>query len=219
MIVEVLYAVPTGMEGDANLDGARSATGDEFVEIANPHNKPIQLLGYSIGDESQGDKGKLRFSFPALELKPGEVAVVFNGYGASWRGSVGDAKAAGKKNEAFAGAYVFTMRAASNKVAFNNAGDSVTLYSPAGKPVQIVRWGTSLTSGAGGGEGVLDEGVPDAQKCSVQRSGTKPGDAWRMHTELLQAPFSPGKYDLDVRANEPEKKEEQKPRDETQPVP
>jgi len=50
LITEVLYAVPTGDEGDADGDGLRSATGDEFVELINPHNRPIRLKGYVITD-------------------------------------------------------------------------------------------------------------------------------------------------------------------------
>lgn len=198
MIVEVLYAVPTGVEGDANKDGVRSATGDEFVELVNPHDKPLQLLGYSLSDESQGDKTKVRFTFPALELKPGEVVVVFNGYGSSWSGPVGDSKAPPpKKHPDFSDAYVFTMRVANSRAALNNSGDSVTLYSPENKPVQRVKWGTSAAS-ASLGEGVLDEIVPDAPKGSVQRIGVKPGDAWRAHSEISNVIFSPGRYDVDI---------------------
>lgn len=50
LITEVLYAVPTGDEGDADKDGDRSATGDEFVELYNPHDRPIQLKGYTVCD-------------------------------------------------------------------------------------------------------------------------------------------------------------------------
>lgn len=50
LITEVLYNVPPGPEGDANGDGVRSATGDEFVELINPHDKPINLKGYTLTD-------------------------------------------------------------------------------------------------------------------------------------------------------------------------
>lgn len=50
LITEVLYNVPTGEDGDASKDGIRSATGDEFVELVNPHSKPIQLKGYTLSD-------------------------------------------------------------------------------------------------------------------------------------------------------------------------
>jgi hypothetical protein len=60
VITEVLYAVPR--DGDADQDGKRSATGDEFVELVNPHDKPISLKGYSITDSKNpsftGEGGK-----------------------------------------------------------------------------------------------------------------------------------------------------------------
>ncbi len=67
LITEVLYAVPTGDTGDANGDGKRSATGDEFVEIVNPHDKPIDLRGYVIADKSMGKPGALKFVFPRVQ--------------------------------------------------------------------------------------------------------------------------------------------------------
>ena len=33
IICEILYSVPKGDEGDADQNGSRSATGDEFIEI------------------------------------------------------------------------------------------------------------------------------------------------------------------------------------------
>lgn len=50
MICEVLYAVPKGNEGDADQNGTRSATGDEFIEVYNPHAVPIELKGYVLSD-------------------------------------------------------------------------------------------------------------------------------------------------------------------------
>jgi hypothetical protein len=50
MITEILYAVPTGVRGDANADGERQTSGDEFIEIINPHDKPINLKGYRLRD-------------------------------------------------------------------------------------------------------------------------------------------------------------------------
>lgn len=50
LITEVLYSVPGGKSGDANKDGMRSATGDEFIELINPHDKPIELEGYRLTD-------------------------------------------------------------------------------------------------------------------------------------------------------------------------
>jgi Lamin Tail Domain len=203
LITEVLYAVPPGLDGDANKDGVRSATGDEFIELVNPHARPIQLVGYSLTDDAQTDKGKLRFTFPALELKPGERVVVFNGYGCSWSETVGDTKAAAAKpSMAFDGASVFSMRVTGNRTALNNAGDVLSLLTPANKPVHRLRWGTAAATGASE-PGVLDETLPDATRSSVQRAGVNPGDAWRLHTEFSKAPHSPGAFDADLVASAP----------------
>jgi hypothetical protein len=142
LITEVLYAVPTGSAGDANADGSRDATGDEFVELVNPHDRPIQLKGYTLRDRNPDDKGGVRFTFPAMELKPREVVVVFNGLNARWTGPVGDSdKAPAGPSERFGGAHVFTMRAASEMHGFGNGGDWVLLAAPDSKPVQCVTWG------------------------------------------------------------------------------
>lgn len=50
LITEVLAAVPSGPRGDASGDGLRDAVGDEFIELVNPHDKPIQLKGYTLVD-------------------------------------------------------------------------------------------------------------------------------------------------------------------------
>lgn len=50
LISEILAAVPSGPQGDASGDGTRQAIGDEFIELFNPHDKPIQLKGYTLVD-------------------------------------------------------------------------------------------------------------------------------------------------------------------------
>jgi hypothetical protein len=65
IITEILYAVPK--EGDADQDGKRSATGDEFIELVNAGDKPIQMRGYTLTD------GKSPAETPAkAEPKAGE---------------------------------------------------------------------------------------------------------------------------------------------------
>ncbi len=141
VITEVLYAVPT-YEGDANRDGTRQAVGDEFVELMNPHDRPIQLAGYTLTDRNPPDRGQVRFRFPSLELAPGEVVVVFNGFGCTWRGPVGDDRRAPPgRHDLFHDAWVFTMRSPSELTGFSNAGDWVLLRDPSGNPVSCIRWG------------------------------------------------------------------------------
>jgi len=191
IICEILYSVPKGEEGDADQNGSRSATGDEFIEIYNPHATPIDLKGYVLSDAAplkgpesdskrttrttpskkgkstsdsdatpgatpdapadgtnakppaKAKRSRLRFEFPALTLKPGETAVVFNGFESSAKGPISDGETAPKRNENFANAYVFTMGTKSQFAALANDGDCVTLFAPDGRAIQCVRWGTA----------------------------------------------------------------------------
>lgn len=150
LITEVLYNVPTGEGGDANKDGTRQVAGDEFVEIVNPHTKPIDLRGYTLSDMTALEKtsaGKpkgnaIHWTFPPLTLKPGQVAVVFNGNASTIPGPLGDSSCApAKGNDSFGGAMVFTMRQPTDRAAFANTADWVMLTAPDGQIVQLIKWG------------------------------------------------------------------------------
>lgn len=141
IISEVLYAVPT-YEGDANMDGVRDATGDEFIELFNPHDSPINLAGYMLSDRNPEGRGRLEFRFPPVTLEPGQCAVVFNGLNSIWRGPVGDSRrAAPAAHDLFHDAWVFTMRNTSAYVGLSNTADWVLLTAPDGTPIECVAWG------------------------------------------------------------------------------
>jgi hypothetical protein len=74
-IEEVLAAVPTGPEGDANGDGIRDAYDDEFVEIANRSADPVGLRGVELW---VNDRVKYRFDVTDC-LDTRGVIVVFSG--------------------------------------------------------------------------------------------------------------------------------------------
>lgn len=235
-ITEVLYAVPGRAEGDANKDGKRSSGGDEFVELVNLSDKPIDLKGYKLLDSNAWDAeqaakdakaspdgkpdakaptdakpspaGKpregaprervrfdapgehVRFVFPALVLKPGEVVVVFNGFESSVPGAVGDSAKAAGPNDQFAGAYVFTMKITSQYAAFGNDGDWVMLVDPDGSPVQTVRWGAPKVEAPAARGKTYD--APDGN-ASVQLDTAR--SAFVPHRERKgAAPYSPGVF-------------------------
>ncbi len=231
LITEVLYAVPKGDAGDANQDGRRSATGDEFVEVVNPHDKPINLKGYVICDAlplkgpdsdrpSKADKkpassgpapssgggaggvgekpkrSQVRFAFPDLTLKPGEVAVVFNGFESSIPGAVGDENSAAGRNEKFANAYVFTMRMKTQFASFANQGDCVALVAPDGRGVECVRWGTAAQDKKIPAASLVEE-APESNG-SVQRD--RPWGKFVSHRDLAgdagKLACSPGVFEL-----------------------
>lgn len=197
LITEVLFAVPTGTSGDANQDGTRDATGDEFVELVNPHDKPINLRGYRLVDKSLGKGNALSFTFPECTLQPGEVAVVFNGYKSTILGAVGDSGHAAESNPKFSSARVFSMKGQSTKTSFSNAADAVLLFAPGvsaggtnSSAVQIVRWGKVDSLPAAG----LNEEAPATSKGSVQRESMNGPLA--VHPPEGSVSFSPGKFGI-----------------------
>jgi hypothetical protein len=217
VITEVLYAVPR--DGDADQDGTRSPTGDEFIELVNPHDKPINLMGYTLTDGKSPvspnrpaprpaskpktpkpdtppdeDDSRIRFTFPDLTLQPGHVVVVFNGYESRPPGPVGDAKAPAAQNPKFHNAYILSMRVASQYTALANAGDLILLSDPDAKGVECVTWGDS--------DKKPDAAAPISKapesKGSVQRSSVS-GPFIRhqdLPGEINGTPFSPGRFDL-----------------------
>lgn len=189
VLTEVLYAVPTA-EGDASGDGSRDAVGDEFVELFNPHDQPINLRGYTLTDRNPAGMGQVRFVFPAIELPPGGVAVVFNGKDQRFRGPVGDQqRPPPAPHPEFAGAWVFTLANTDRHTGFGNDGDWVLLSDPSGKPIECLRWGE------------LDESPPiqrdrlATSPTSFRGSVTRDASgAWVEHRVLTGVAFSPGAW-------------------------
>ena len=110
LINEVLYDPESGDLGDANGDGTRDATGDEFIEFFNS-GPEMDVSGYSLSDASQ-----VRHVFPAGTVVPLNGVLVLFGSGSP----TGD----------FGGAVVQT--ASTGSINMNNAGDFVTLQDASG---------------------------------------------------------------------------------------
>ena len=78
VINEILADPPAGDAGDANNDGARHSSQDEFVELLNISHYTIALAGHTLSD--RGASPTSRFAFPAgTVLDPGERLVLFGG--------------------------------------------------------------------------------------------------------------------------------------------
>jgi hypothetical protein len=205
VITEVLYAVPSGGSGDASGDGERHATGDEFIELANVHDKPIELGGVMLldkqGYEGLGKKGRrgggVKFTFPALTLQPGEMVVVFNGFGTSVSGPVGDDKTVAGPNEKFGNSRVFVMNATDERSSLSNSGDVVIVMDSQSKKIMsVIAWGEGgMPSGIpkDSGLGAIEE-VPTVSGGSVMRAGAS--NRWQQHAEEAKSglSFSPGWY-------------------------
>jgi uncharacterized protein (TIGR03437 family) len=107
LINEILADPPDGLAGDSNRDGTRDGDDDEFVELVNNSNAPVDISGVIISDATTN-----HFTFPANTiLAAGRAVVVFGG------GSppVND--------PAFGGALIFTT----SSLGLANSGDTVTI--------------------------------------------------------------------------------------------
>ncbi|PYE85979.1 ExeM/NucH family extracellular endonuclease [Pseudoroseicyclus aestuarii] len=121
VINEFLADPASGLDGDANGDGTRDATDDEFVEIVNTGDTPLDLSGMTISDAVQ-----VRHVFAqGTTLAAGEAIVVFGG---------------GTPTGSFGGAQVVT--ASSGALGLNNGGDSITLAGADGSPIDTVTYGS-----------------------------------------------------------------------------
>jgi hypothetical protein len=61
VINEILADPPTGDTGDANRDGTRHTSEDEFIELLNITRYPIDLAMYSLSDRGTGALSRFRF--------------------------------------------------------------------------------------------------------------------------------------------------------------
>lgn len=194
VISEVLFDVPPGEAGDANKDGKRDANADEFIELFNPHAKPINLRGYRLVNRlSAGEKDPkkgLAFTFPACEVPPGGIVVLFNAQDSPVPAPVGNGSTAPPgPNPAFAGAQVFICKGGKSRAAgLNNSGDCVALEAPDGSTVDVVVWGTPNPPAPQ--NAIRNHTVKARPKGSVQRVSA---EADMMPNIAIDGtPFSPG---------------------------
>ena len=106
-VINEIHADPaSGLPGDANGDGVRDFSDDEFVELVNDTGSTADISGWTLADGFG-----VRHTFPTGTVVPdGCVIVVFGG---------------GLPTGTFGGAFVQT--AGSGALGLNNGGDSVTL--------------------------------------------------------------------------------------------
>ncbi|MEP2510865.1 MAG: lamin tail domain-containing protein [Reichenbachiella sp.] len=76
LVFNEIHADPASSDaGDANNDGTRDASDDEFIEVVNRSSADIDMSGYYFQDEAQK-----RHVFPSgTSLQPGHAIVVFGG--------------------------------------------------------------------------------------------------------------------------------------------
>lgn len=127
---EVLARVPSDdpmtpdvIEGDANGDGTRDASGDEFVELVNVGMEPLDLSNFQINDS--GTTPPFVFPMGTIVL-PGEAVVLFGGGDLSRsRLEFGNSRALG---------LVFTTDGTIG-TGLSNTADSIFVRDPMGRQV------------------------------------------------------------------------------------
>ncbi|HYY99483.1 MAG TPA: lamin tail domain-containing protein, partial [Pyrinomonadaceae bacterium] len=133
VINEVLADPPNGADGDANHDGVRSGSDDEFVEMVNGSESPIDLTGWTLRTRAlNGTRESVRHRFDeGSSLPAGEALVLFGG---------GEVNA---EDPVFGGAMV--AHVSTRSLSLTNAGLTILVRDAAGNLV------TQFTYGAGDG--------------------------------------------------------------------
>ena len=116
IVNEVLFDPPNLAAGDANGDGVRSASEDEFIEFVNDSNTPVDLSGFTLYDETSLGTNTPRHTFPANTVVPAKgVYVLFGG---------------GKPAGSFGGAQVGVTT--TGDMNLSNAADAITIKDKSG---------------------------------------------------------------------------------------
>ena len=131
LINEFLADPPDGTVGDANRDGMRDASQDEFIELVNTTTHDIDISGYHILTRGTGSD-TLRHSFAAgAILRSCGGIVVFGGGTSSFN----------PNDPAFGGALV--VKASSGGLSLVNGGGVITIQDAANTLVNLVTYGGS----------------------------------------------------------------------------
>jgi hypothetical protein len=168
VINEILADPPGGDRGDANADGVRDASDDEFVEIVNTGTTPVCLAGWTLGDASNAE----RHVFPlGPALWPGKALVIFGG---------------GVPTGRFGGAEV-QWAAFEGRLGLSNAGDVLTLRDAAGTVVKQISWGDCAGEPCAVEHRHGDVGFASSLVRRPELVGV-----WRVHSDVARSDFSPG---------------------------
>jgi hypothetical protein len=121
-IHEFLADPAPGLDGDANQDGVRDSSGDEFIELFNSSSQDVAIGGWYMTDSA--NSGTIRHIFADGSLIECESTyVVFGG---------------GQEN-LFAEHWV---AASQGGLSLNNGGDTITLYDDHDQVVDLYTYGS-----------------------------------------------------------------------------
>ncbi len=128
VINEILADPSPGSDGDANGDGMRDGSEDEFIEIVNSGSHKIDISGWKLSNDGGNT---IRHIFPAgTVLAANQAAVVFGG---------------GNPAGSFGGAIV--QVASSGLLNLVNGGSAPTLLDAQGNIVQSISYGSEGNDG------------------------------------------------------------------------
>ena len=106
LLTEFLADPPAGIAGDANGDGERNASQDEFIEFFNSTDEPVDLSGMAIYDADA-----LRHQIPeGTVIQPNQLFLVFGG--GTLSGDFGDA---------------VVQKATTTRLSLNNSSDRIII--------------------------------------------------------------------------------------------
>ena len=190
VINEVLADPPVDAPGDANMDGTRDAAQDEFVELANVSDEPVDIGGWMLGD----DEG-IAFTFPdGYVLQPRDIIAVFGG------GDVSNVE--GYDADPLQTRVFQADSSVGNGLA--NGGEIIVLLSDDGEYDTYLAYGSLSNTGGP----AADSAVPDGTEFEVELNIAAPGNAdnsftrfpdgntnvidpYVQHLEVSSAAFSP----------------------------
>jgi hypothetical protein len=153
-VINEVFASPKSPGGDANGDGAVSATNDEFIEVVNVSGAALDLTGWTVSDTAM-----TRLKLPSgTTLAAGQALVIFGGGTAT----------------AFTGLEgAVVLVSSQSHLGLNNTGDRVILRDKLGATVDQMSYGTE----GGAGKALVRErdGDPTARFVAHGGAGFSPG--------------------------------------------
>jgi cardiolipin synthase A/B len=153
IVINEIHADPAdGLAGDANGDGSRSSTDDEFVELVNVGSGQLDLSGWILSDTVSAVNQRHVFP-PGTILWPDCAVVVFGG---------------GNPTGSFGQSIVQT--ASTGQLGLNNGGDTILLADSTGTIV------VSYTYGSEGGDDQSITRHPDLTGSPLIRHTQAAGD-------------------------------------------
>ncbi len=189
IINEFLADPPTDISGDANGDGTRSSSQDEFLELLNVSSDTLDLTGWRVGDDEA-----VNFTFPAgYQLPPRHFVVIFGG---------GDVSSLAGYDADPLKTRIFDADSTVGN-GFANGGDIIVVLSPDGSADQYLAYGSLVGTGAPTTPAVtgvtfefgMEVTAVANQDASVTRDpdgDIYAADPWVKHTDVRTAAFSPG---------------------------